>query len=1257
MNKNKIKEYAPKARRELIEAVAAKAQILGLSDKKIEPVEVKGDLAIIAGRPFPRQIASLRRNLEQAVRREGFDQLVERIAFTWFNRFTALRYMELHGFLDHGYRVLSHSKGGNIPEILEHATDLDLTGLDKAKVAELRLAGSKDNELYRLLLVAQCNSLNTALPFLFERTNDETELLLPDNLLHTDSPMRKLVSEIEEEDWQEVEIVGWLYQFYISEKKDAVIGKMVKSQDIPAATQLFTPNWIVKYLTQNTLGRQWLATYPTSAMRGKMEFYIEPAEQTGEVKSQLKAITPAELNPEEITFFDPACGSGHILVEAYDLFKQIYEERGYARRDIPRLILEKNLFGLDIDERAAQLAAFALMMKARADDRSLFRAEPPIKLNVMAIKESNGIDIEQIAETLTREKIEVISGNAMPEQQTLAGFEAKPIQKSLVAASKSEIDRATLITFLEFFKDAKTYGSLLRIPERFTASLPSLQKLIDPTKGRDLAGHTAVEELRPFINQAAVLTRQFDNVVANPPYMGNKYLSPLLKTYLKQEFVGYEKDLFSSFIIRNLELATKHGSLGFMSPFVWMFILSYEELRNRLIDNTTISSLIQLEYSGFDGATVPICTFTLQKTHYPGFIGSYIRLSDFRGAENQAPKTLEAIKNKTCGWFFTTKPDDFKKIPGAPIAYWVSDGILKTFEQGTPLGNFADVKRGMTTSDNNQFLRFWPEVSFGRSCRNAKSGLEAVESRAKWFPYSKGGGYRKWYGFIEFFINWEESGRDVISFAKTINQSFTRTIVNISYYFLPSVGFSYITSGPFSMRWIPEGFLYDSGGPGIFADERKRQFILACMNSSPAMIVLKLLNPTINLQIADVVRLPLPPCLKLIDDYAIVSGVSSLVNISKSDWDSFEISWDFSIFPLMNLKFRHTSFRLTYQKLRDFWQEITSDMRRLEEENNRIFIKAYSLQGELSPAVSLKDITLNCNPYYRYGKEEPLIENNTHESAKKNCENLSVLGIQKEFPIDEELEKRLLIDTMKEFVSYAVGCMMGRYSLDKAGLIYANASNEGFDPSQYITFLADDDGIVPVCDIDWFADDATPRLVEFIKTVFGVETLDENLAWIAESFEPKKGEAPVETVRRYFSTQFFKNHMQMYKKRPIYWLFSSGKQKAFECLVYLHRYNESTLARMRAQYVTPLQGKLNARIEHLRRETDSAGSTAAKTKLRKEVEMLVKKQTELAKFDEELRHFADQRIKLNLDDGVRVNYGKFGNLLAETKVITGGDEN
>lgn len=1220
MNKNKIKEYAPKARRELIEAVAAKAQILGLSDKKIEPVEVKGDLAIIAGRPFPRQIAPLRRNLEQAVRREGFDQLVERIAFTWFNRFTALRYMELHGFLDHGYRVLSHSKGGNIPEILEHATDLDLTGLDKARVAELRLAGSKDNELYRLLLVAQCNALNTALPFLFERTHDETELLLPDNLLHTDSPLRRLVSEIDEADWSDVEIVGWLYQFYISEKKDAVIGKVVKSQDIPAATQLFTPNWIVKYLTQNTLGRQWLATYPASAIKGKMEFYIEPAEQTGEVKSQLKAITPAELNPEEITFFDPACGSGHILVEAYDLFKQIYEERGYARRDIPRLILEKNLFGLDIDERAAQLAAFALMMKARADDRSLFRAEPPIKLNVMAIKESNGLDAEQIAETLTREKIEIIDSNLKPEQQTLAVSDTKPLQKNLVVTSKSEIDKATLITFLEFFKDAKTFGSLLRIPERFAVLLPTLQKLIDPTKGRDLAGHTAVEELRPFINQAVVLTRQFDNVVANPPYMGNKGMNPLLKEFAAKNFSDSKSDLFAVFIERGLNATvSKTGLMGMITMHSWMFLSSFAQLREKLLSQNTICNMTHLGSRAFaeiSGEVVQTTAFIMYRKHIPNFPATFLRLVDLNEEEK-----VSSIKEKK--QLHIAKPDDFKKIPGAPVAYWASDKIREIFQSSQTIGSIAEPRQGMATADNDRFLRRWFEVSFANFEICCSSKEAALESEKKWFPYNKGGEYRKWYGNCEYVVNWKNDGEEIKSFKPRA------VIRNEGYYFKESLTWTATSSSYFGIRHSNAGFLFDVKGSSCFTTEKLHYTVLGFLASKICSELLKMLNPTIEFQNGNLKTLPIPDeVLKNSFVEKSNSLVKQLVEITTEDWDNFENSWEYQRPRWLALS---SSKRIDVQYTQ--WvhecERNVCRMRELEEENNRLFIQAYGLQNEMTYDVPVEQITLTVNPKYRYGS------------------GLSY----------EEYQRRFRYDTTKELLSYAIGCIMGRYSLDKPGLIYANAGNEGFDPTQYKTFMADDDGIVPVCDIDWFTDDATPRMVEFIKTVFGVETLDENLVWIAESFEPKKGETPIETIRRYFSTQFFKNHMQMYKKRPIYWLFSSGKQKAFECLVYLHRYNESTLARMRAQYVTPLQGKLNARIEHLRRETDSAGSTAAKTKLRKEVEMLVKKQTELAKFDEELRHFADQRIKLNLDDGVRVNYGKFGTLLAETKVITGGDEN
>nr|HPH21954.1 BREX-1 system adenine-specific DNA-methyltransferase PglX [Haliscomenobacter sp.] len=587
----------------------------------------------------------------------------------------------------------------------------------------------------------------------------------------------------------------------------------------------------------------------------------------------------------------------------------------------------------------------------------------------------------------------------------------------------------------------------------------------------------------------------------------------------------------------------------------------------------------------------------------------------------------------------------------APVAYWISACMREVFERGTSLSNFAIVRNGMKTGDNDRFLRLWWEVGYCKVAIRTKNFIEAQQSKAKWFPYNKGGGYRKWYGNNDYVVNWENLGNEIFNSAKADGRNVQDYPLELK--FVPSLTWSLITSSKPSFRF-KSGNLSDIAGMSLFADEEKIKRYLGFCNSPIALDILKLIAPTLNFQAGDIARIPIIDDVNT--DTNFIVGVDQNIKASQLDWDSFENSWDFSIFPLMNIKFQHTKLQVSYQKLRSYWLEMTLKMRSLEENNNRIFIKAYGLQGELIPEVSLKDITLSCNPYYRYGKEEPLIESDKHELNEKNSNNSFALLIQKEFPINEELEKRLLIDTMKEFVSYAVGCMMGRYSLDKPGLVYANAGNEGFDPTEYKTFPADDDGIVPVCDMDWFADDATPRLAEFIKTVFGVETFDENLAWIAESFEPKKGETPVETIRRYFSTQFFKNHMQMYKKRPIYWLFSSGKQRAFECLVYLHRYNESTLARMRAQYVTPLQGKLNARIEHLRRETDSAGSTAAKTKLRKEVEMLAKKQTELAKFDEELRHYADQRIKINLDDGVRVNYGKFGTLLAETKAITGGTD-
>ncbi|MEI6656810.1 MAG: BREX-1 system adenine-specific DNA-methyltransferase PglX, partial [Verrucomicrobiota bacterium] len=583
MNRTALKSYAPKARLDFIRAVTDRAAFVGLTPDRAEPMEQKGDVVIIGGQPFPRRVAEQRKKLQDRISQHGFAQVMEAMAYTWFNRFVALRYMELHGYLEHGYRVLSHPEGKPTPEILEHAEHVTLPGLDAQQVINLKLDGSQDAELYRLLLVAQCNGLHEAMPFLFEKIADETELLLPDNLLHSDSLIRKLVTELDEADWQQVEIIGWLYQFYISDKKNEVIGKVVKSEDIPAATQLFTPNWIVKYLVQNTLGRQWLATYPDSPLRQQMEYYIAPAAQTDDVQAQLAAITPKSLDPETLTLLDPASGSGHILVEAYDLFKAIYQERGYRSKDIPRLILEKNLFGLEIDDRAAQLAAFALLMKARADDRRIFADH--VQPNVIAIQESKGLENllrpDPAAAKGVRE-LPFADSDLFPQTEKQLTL-TKPNQESPLAAVEP-----CLRELIKLFEHGKTFGSLIRVPPDLAAQLPSARQSIEAmiAKGQ-LWEHRSATLLLPLVKQAEMLATQHDAVVANPPYIGSKYHIPILKKFLHDNYDGYEKDVFSAFIDRNFTFSKQHGRLGLMSPFVWMFISSYEQLRGRLIDKET----------------------------------------------------------------------------------------------------------------------------------------------------------------------------------------------------------------------------------------------------------------------------------------------------------------------------------------------------------------------------------------------------------------------------------------------------------------------------------------------------------------------------------------------------------------------------------------------------------------------------------------------------------------------------------------------
>jgi len=1247
MNRNKLKAYAPQARRDFIKAVTDRAVFYGLTKDKIETITEQGDVAIIAGKPFPRAVAKKRKRLEERIRLEGFEQVMEAMAYTWFNRFVAIRFMELHGYLEHGYRVLSTTNnangtnkgrdgGGGLPEIVEYAEHVDLPGLNREKVVELKLAGNRDEELYRILLVAQCNALHKAMPFLFEWIGDATELLLPENLLHSDSLIRKMVNEIPEPEWEEVEIIGWLYQFYISEKKDQVIGKVVKSEDIPAATQLFTPNWIVKYMVQNTLGRQWVATYPNSPLKQQMEYYIEPAEQMPEVQEQLKAITPESLNPEELTLLDPACGSGHILVEAYDLLKAIYQERGYRARDIPRLILEKNLYGLEIDDRAAQLSAFALMMKARADDRRIF--DNGTKPRVIAIQNSPDFSDEAL-EVFTTNHTNGTNGINI-KTGTTDYTETTDKDKSAISVSVRNIR-----DLLGLFEHGKTFGSLIRVPEELAEKLPQIaDRVEDALASGKMFENATARAIAPIVDQARILARNYDASVTNPPYMGNKFLNARLKAFLKKNYPGHDKDLFSAFIAGSHIFAKDAGQIGFMSPFVWMFISSYEKLRNFLIDHQTITSLVQLEYSGFDGATVPICTFTVENAHHPDFKGSYVRLSEFRGAENQGPKTLEAISNPNCGWLFRASAGDFKKIPGSPIAYWVSERFAECFSKHSLTGDIIELKAGMSTGDNTVFQRIWHEVDNGR-IGFSTSGIKETETNGlKWYPCHSGGDFRKWFGNHSVVANWQDNGQEIRNFGRGTGR-IKSAVRNQTFYFKSGITWSKISSGKFAARWRPAGFLFDDTGRcGFSNDNNYIRQALGLFCSSLSNEFLRVLCPTLSFTSGEIAKIPFTN----ITSKDSLEAIGRLIEIGRSDWNVYETSWDFTIIPFIEPDHHHPTLKATYTKLRTHWRNMTLEMQRLEEENNRIFIEAYGLQDELTPDVPLSEITLTCNPHYRYGGDKS----------------------------EEGIEALLLSDTIKELISYAIGCMMGRYSLDKPGLIYAHSGNDQFweiyhqkhnkpAPTQnnnhscdsWSTFPPDQDGIIPINDTDWFPDDAANRFIEFISVAWPKEHLQENLKFVAESLGPNRGESRRETIRRYISTGFFKHHMKMYKKRPIYWLFSSGKLRAFQCLVYLHRYNEGTLSRMRTEYVIPLQGKISARIEQLSGDISAATSTAHRKKLERERDKLAKQQAELQTFDEKLRHYADQRIRLDLDDGVKVNYGKFGDLLAEVKAVTGKKKN
>ncbi len=1207
MNTNNVKKYAPKARKAFIEAMSKQAAKYGITKKKIEPAEQKGDLVLIGDRPFPASVIKPRERLVSRIEQQGFDQVMEHVAYSWFNRLCAIRYMERKGFLDHGRRVLSAADGSaGVPQILEECLDVELPGLDQAKVRELKLDGTKDEELYRELLLAQCHALHQAMPFLFEAVADESELLLPENLTKTDSLIRDLVASVPDEDWDHIEIIGWLYQFYISEKKDQVIGKVVKSEDIPAATQLFTPNWIVQYLVQNSVGRQWLQTYPDSPLKEKMPYYIEPAEQTPEVQADLAAIVPKELKPETLSCIDPAVGSGHLLIEAYKVFQAIYEERGYRTRDIPQLILENNLFGLDIDDRAGQLAGFALMMLAREDDRRIFSRN--IRLNVLSLQESSTVNLPSLWRSLNLTG-EWQSGTSQElfeeEQQDLSSF---------AADNRYQLLQKTF----EQFKQTKTIGSLINVPRDDYEDLKELFDTLCELEGTgDSMQKAAATQLMPYVHQAVLLAQKYDAVVANPPYMGSKGMNAELKEFAKKDYPNSKSDLFAVFMERAFRLLKTNGFNAQVNMQSWMFLSSYEQLRSNLLDDHTVLTMAHLgprAFSQISGEVVQTTAWVIGGFQTNGYRPAIYRLVD--GNEEEKKNTLLTRGNE----FTNVTQKEFQKIPGSPFAYWLDSNAIRAFES-SKLGDVGITRRGLQTGNKDKYIRYWFECNSDDIEISSSTQESSKISNTRWHRFNNGGEFRKWYGNLELVVEWENNGR-------TLKNSPGAIIPSEDLYFIEAICWPRLGTGVPGFRLHPGGYIPGDLSPCFYTDVSTDQ-MLGILNSKAANYFLQAINPTVTTPVGDMAKLPY---IKPEKSSCLEENVKELVNIHKQDWDANEISIEFSSNPfLANAQVGRIS--NSWDEYVDRANLLINKSVQLEAQNNEIVLSAYGLQDSISADVEMSDITLMVNRHF-------MLEN-----------------------VDEVEKSRIdRSEVMKGVISYSIGCIMGRYSLNKQGLVYAGSCNIGFsdlvDTGVYQSLAADDDGITPLTDQEWFPDDATNRFREFVKVVWGENHLHENLDFVAESLclhaiKPKKSESSMDTIRRYLSTQFYKDHLKTYKKRPIYWLFSSGKQKAFECLVYLHRYNEGTLARMRTEYVIPLTAKMAAYAQKLENDKEASGSAAEVKRLEKEIAQLHKQQAELSEFDEKLRHYADKRISLDLDDGVKVNYGKFGDLLAEVKAITG----
>ncbi|MHB8125190.1 MAG: BREX-1 system adenine-specific DNA-methyltransferase PglX [Desulfitobacteriaceae bacterium] len=1209
MNKSAIKNFAISARKKLIEQVMQKAFQIGITAKIITELKQETGHIILNNIPQEKGFKLQRDKLIKEIEQKGYDQVMEEVAYTWFNRFFALRFMEVNDYLPTGVRVLSSRDPNRAePDIIREALNVDLA-VDRNVIYDFQDRNDSEG-LFKYLLIHQCNDLNKILPFMFETIADYTELLFPGNLLQEGSVIRDIVTSINEEDWKEVEIIGWLYQYYISEKKDEVFAdlkknKKINKENIPAATQLFTPKWIVQYMVENSLGRLWLESHLNDDLKAQWKYYLEEAEQEPEVKKQLEALKNPDLNPLEIKALDPCCGSGHILVYAFEVLYKIYISYGYMEEDIPKLILENNLYGLDIDDRAAQLTSFAVMMKARSKSRGVFRET--IRLNICAIQESNWM-----------------------------GNEVREILVDREAWELEQYRQRELIQYLaDTFKDAKEYGSILDVRELDLEFLEQWLDEFENSVARDLLEvyyrDIILEKMPGIILQAKIMGAKYDVVCTNPPYMGNRGMNSRLSDHIKSNYQDSKTDFFAVFMEKSREFSKNNGYYCLITQPSWLFLSTFEKLRESIIKNDTISSLLHMG-RGIFGIDFGSTAFVVRKSYFKSYSGEYFRLHQrvfqYIDSDDIQKIFLNSIDNPEYSYNFSKyknigielkieeiaesdaginaelkvrfhfKQQDFLIIPGSPIAYWVSNRVRKIFKNATPLGEIAEPRQGMATADNNRFLRLWYEVILDKVGFGFGNSAEAKESNLKWFPYNKGGEYRKWYGNNDYLVNWENDGNEIKNFKDEYGKVKSRP-QNLDFFYRQSITWSFVSSTNFGVRYSLQGFIFDVGGSSVFPSEREIYFITAFLCSKLTFEFLKIQNPTLNFQVGNIARLP----IMVTDKVNVLQRINVLskenIKNSKQDWDSFETSWDFQTHPLLKYKRETNSLEQAFLTWSNFAETQFNQLKDNEEELNRIFLDIYGLQDELTPEVEDKDITV-------------------HKADKS--------------------------PDIKSFISYAVGCILGRYSLDEEGLVFAGGK---FEPERYKTFKADADGILPVLSDTYFDDDIVTKFVEFVKVTFGENTLATNLDYIAETVGRKANESSRECIRRYFLKDFYKDHVQMYKKRPIYWFFTSGKEQGFNVLVYMHRYDSSMVSRVRTDFLHPLQNKLEAEFLRLNQVLVSEDSPTEKTKATKRLKVLTKQMDELKKYDEVIHHIADQQIEIDLDDGVVVNYAKFEKVLAK----------